>query len=174
MGSTLYRLRTEELLEVAIDRHCTNSIAYKKGSEMFLSYEPCLVTLDDFAISGCSLKYPKRGKATTPTPILKILPSLSNKYPKRRKITTPTPITFIYYEISKEGKDNNTNTNVTYSDIMQQEQFAVAEISRISDTKTLMEQNLCNLKKAIKSPSSDNLRRIVALTRRIGAHENQP
>nr|BAD82134.1 hypothetical protein [Oryza sativa Japonica Group]BAD82362.1 hypothetical protein [Oryza sativa Japonica Group] len=116
-------------------------------------------------------KYPKRGKATTPTPILKILPSLSNKYPKRRKITTPTPITFIYYEISKEGKDNNTNTNVTYSDIMQQEQFAVAEISRISDTKTLMEQNLCNLKKAIKSPSSDNLRRIVALTRRIGELE---
>jgi hypothetical protein len=59
----------------------------------------------------------------------------------------------------------------TYSDIMQQEQFAVAEISRISDTKTLMEQNLCNLKKAIKSPSSDNLRRIVALTRRIGELE---
>ena len=36
-------------------QHCTNSIAYKKGSEMFLSYESCLVTLDDFAISGCSL-----------------------------------------------------------------------------------------------------------------------
>ena len=34
------------------------------------------------------------------------------KYLKRGKITTPTPITFIYYEISKEGKDNNTNTNV--------------------------------------------------------------